>query len=291
MFLTNFSRVAAAVCCAFALCCCGGRPGGASKTGSQAASKQAELSVPTPPAMMTDPEERAQYVLEHFWQNLTPQTDSIALEQAFANWCALTEYSSRDIAVKSLLAGYDKDTTRFLDIARRYLYDPNSPYRDEDFFGALAARVGTPEMKAIASLCSLNAVGTKAADFVYEDSRGRRHRLYDVQAPYTILFFSNPGCHACQEIIGQLSVLSEAIDRGLAAVVNIYIDEDFDAWREYLPNYPGNWLTGFDPLMVLRGGESYNIRAIPSVYLLAADKTVILKDAPVERLLGYLQTH
>ena len=291
MFLTKFPRVAATVCCAFALCCCGGRPGGASKAGSQAVSKHAELSIPTPPAMMDDPQERARYVLENFWQNLSPQTDSIALEQAFANWCALTEYSSRKVAEKSLLSAYDKDPVRVLDIARRYLYDPNSPYRDEDFFGALASHIDTPEYRTIAELCSRGAVGTKAADFVFEDSRGRRHNLYDVRAPYTILFFSNPGCHACQEIIGQLSALGEAIDRGLVAVVNIYIDEDFEAWREYLPNYPANWLTGFDPLMVLRDGESYNIRAIPSVYLLGSDKTVILKDTPTERLLGYLQTH
>ena len=35
--------------------------------------------------------------------------------------------------------------------------------------------------------------------------------------------------------------------------------------------------------------KSYHIRAIPSMYLLDADKTVLLKDAPAERILTYLQ--
>ena len=35
--------------------------------------------------------------------------------------------------------------------------------------------------------------------------------------------------------------------------------------------------------------KSYHIRAIPSMYLLDADKTVLLKDAPVERILRALE--
>ncbi|MBO4465542.1 MAG: DUF5106 domain-containing protein [Bacteroidales bacterium] len=245
------------------------------------------LEVPVPPMMMEDGNERAEYVLEHYWQNYKPEVDSVSLEQAFSNWIALTEYTSREVAVKSLLAGYDKAPERILPLAEKYLYDPNSPYRDEDFYGALMARAGNAEL---ARLCSLNAVGTKATDFEWEDARGKRHHLYDINAAYTILFFSNPGCNACKEIIDAISgsdLVGSAVNAGVVAVANIYIDEDIDAWRDYLPNYPKTWHTGFDPFLTLRSDSVYHIRAIPSLYLLAADKTVLLKDAPTERLLLY----
>lgn len=272
-----------------AVACVGGQK---QRKAEQKAVKTVALEIPAPPAMMDDGQERAEYVLEHYWQNYKPEVDSVSLEQAFTDWVALTDYASRAVAVKSLLAGYDKAPERILPLAEKYLYDPNSPYRDEDFYGALAAHIGTPEMLALAKVCALNPVGSKAADFVWEDARGCRHHLYEIKAGYTILFFSNPGCNACKGIIDEIGAsqaIQAALQAGYVAVVNIYIDEDLDAWRDYLPAYPKTWHTGFDPLMILRSDTLYHIRAIPSVYLIAADKTVLLKDAPTERLIMYLE--
>ena len=270
--------------CVVAVAACGGR---APK--KQKAVKTVELEVPVPPMMMEDPQERSEFVLEHYWDNYKPEVDSVSLEQAFSNWCALTQYASRAVATKSLLKGYDKAPERILPLADKYLYDPNSPMRDEDFYGALMAHTGNAEL---AALCALNAVGTKAADFEFEDARGRRHRLYDIEAPFTILFFSNPGCHACKEIIDDLCgspAIYAHMSTGAVQVLSIYIDEDLDAWREYVPNYPKSWIVGFDPSFTLRTDDIYHIRAIPSVYLLDADKKVIFKDVPTERLIAYLE--
>ena len=57
-----------------------------------------------------------------------------------------------------------------------------------------------------------------------------------------------------------------------------------------MPIYPKEWYNGFDPDLVIRNDKVYNVRAIPSLYLLASDKTVILKDADPERLFSILQT-
>ena len=78
------------------------------------------------------------------------------------------------------------------------------------------------------------------------------------------------------------------ISDGSLAVVNIYIDEDIRAWREYMPIYPDEWYNGFDPDFVIRTDILYNVRAIPSLYLLDKDKTVLMKDAVTDRVLNYL---
>ena len=140
-------------------------------------------------------------------------------------------------------------------------------------------------------MCALNRVGTKAADFRFEDKNGKVRRLYDIKADFTVLFFSNPGCVACKEIINALKgtpQIDSMISAGRIAVLNIYIDEDLEAWRSYMPIYPETWYNGFDPDFVIRGDVLYNVRAIPSLYLLDKDKNVMMKDAVTERVIDFL---
>jgi hypothetical protein len=142
-----------------------------------------------------------------------------------------------------------------------------------------------------ARLCALNKVGTKAADFRFADSRGRIRTLYGIESPYTLLFFSNPGCNACMDIINVLKedpAISQKINNGMISVLNIYIDEDLQAWRDYMTIYPDEWYNGFDPDLAIRTDNLYSVRAIPSLYLLDQDKRVIMKDAPENRILNVL---
>ena len=137
----------------------------------------------------------------------------------------------------------------------------------------------------------MNRTGTIAADFRFADKNGRMHTLHGIQAPVTLLFFSNPGCNACMEIMNVLrghEIISSMISDGHLAVVNIYIDEDIQSWREYMPAYSEEWYNGFDPDLVIRNENLYHVRAIPSLYLLDHEKRVILKDAPENRVFNTL---
>ena len=278
-----------------------------------------------PPAMMEDPQDRAEYMAQNMWNSLTDPSrtypcDSLLVsgvrradvEQKFANWTQVLGMSSRPVAEKSVSRLYDralacekKDTSSnvfetFASLVDKYLFDPNSPLRDEDLYGAYASRLAAYEeytevqkekYARDARLCALNKVGTKAADFRFADRRGKIRTLYGVEAPYTLLFFSNPGCEACMSIINVLKEdpqISSMISSGRLKVLNIYIDEDLDAWRSYMPVYPEEWYNGFDPDFVIRNETLYNVRAIPSLYLLDSDKTVLLKDAPENRMFEYL---
>ena len=82
--------------------------------------------------------------------------------------------------------------------------------------------------------------------------------------------------------------VTNGIESGSLAVLNIYIDEDLKAWKEYMPIYPKEWYNGYDPYYLIRTDVLYNVRAIPSLYLLDKDKKVIMKDAPEARLFDWL---
>ena len=185
-------------------------------------------------------------------------------------------------------------------LAEKYLYDPNSPLRSEDLYLPFASAMSSsplvpPEKRAVyeydAKMCSLNRTGSPAADFRFMDKAGRSHTLYGIDAEYTLLFFSNPGCEACKYIIDALesdTALGSMVSSGRLAVANIYIDEDIEAWYGYQDIYPDSWYNGYDPDFIIRTDLLYNVRAIPSLYLLDRDKKVLLKDAPEDRVFAAL---
>ena len=278
-----------------------------------------------PPAMMTDPQNIAEYLAEHYWDRFidpsrTYPSDSMMvsgvkkgdIEQKFADWAYILDMISFQKAEKALSGLYSKalaceqaDTASavfefFNETAYKYFYDPNSPLRNEDYYNVYVRKLAeyaglTPEMRGKhefdVRMTSLNRVGTVAADFKFADKYGRFHTLHGIKAPLTLLFFSNPGCNACMDIINVLKgepAIASMISDGTLAVLNIYIDEDLQGWRDYMPIYPQEWYNGFDPDLVIRTDNLYNVRAIPSLYLLDEEKRVILKDAPENRLFEYL---
>lgn len=277
------------------------------------------------PGMIESAQERADYLAEHFWDRLTDTertfpSDSVLVsgvrktdvEQKFANWISILDMTGLKVSEKAVsrlcsrvIACETKDTASnvletFLSLADKYLYDPNSPMRNEEYYLHFAERMtsydGIPselrnKYAYQARMCSLNRLGTKAADFRFADRYAKMHTLHSIEAPLTLLFFSNPGCEACMSIIEMLKgepKVSEMVAEGRMAVVNVYIDEDIAAWRDYMPVYPEEWYNGFDPDLVIRTDNLYSVRAIPSLYLLDKEKRVILKDAPENKVFSYL---
>lgn len=112
-----------------------------------------------------------------------------------------------------------------------------------------------------------------------------------MKADYTILFLNNPGCTACKETIGQI-VASEPVGRmiarGKVKVLAVYPDEDMKAWRDYLPHFPSAWINAYDADLKIKSAELYDLKAIPTLYLLDGRKTVLLRDAPFPRIERYL---
>ena len=277
------------------------------------------------PSMISGQQEALEYMAVNYWNSLadpsrTYPSDSVLVsgvrkddvEQKFADWTSVMEYAGYGVWSKAVgnlyeraLACEKKDTSSqvfetFVELFQKYYYDPNSPLRNEDVYYHFVSRYASYEAlsdlergkyEREARLCALNMIGTKAADFRFADRRGKVMNLYDIKAEMTLLFFSNPGCEACMQIINVLReepVIAAQIASGRLAVVNVYIDEDIQAWREYMPIYPEEWYNGFDPDYVLRSNEIYAVRAIPSLYLLDAEKRVILKDAPENKVFNTL---
>lgn len=279
---------------------------------------------PDIPSLFDDPAERQDYFTDHFWDAFLagdgPCDSAFVLgvprgdvEQQLSNYISLLEELPLARAQEKMRGFFRRvearqaaDTASHVyllleEIVAHYLYDPNSPMRNEDLYlPYVEGLASSPQTREAArpgyayqrEMCALAPAGSVAPDFRITDAAGRTRRLHDVRAERILLFFSNPGCHACQGIIDDLQALpglDAMIAAGELAVVCVYIDDELDKWRAYAPNYPRGWICGYDPDGLVRSDRIYNIRAIPSLYLLDGDMRILLKDAPVERVSAYLQ--
>lgn len=324
MFCKIAKYIVLSIVVAGAAVACGSH--GRSKSADGAETVQKDIAFPETavPAMLSDPEERIEYLLEHFWDGFfelsggrcdTAYAAGVrkeVIEQEFGTFSTMLwmvpVHTAAD-AVANLFRKAEAAALRdsvsnvfgaITDIVVKYLYDPNSPVRNEEFYlpyvsGLASSPAVSKGMKLTygyeLQMCSLNRIGAPVADFEFTDIHGRIRRLHDVKAEYILLFFSNPECPDCKKIVHAMAE-SEGISAleksGRLAVVNIYIDRELDMWRKNSAEYPSEWIIGYDHNYLIRADQIYNVRAIPSLYLLDADKKVLLKDAPSDKVFDFL---
>ena len=298
---------------------CGSRPG---KTQQPAVRDFPRAEVP---AMLTDQEEIAGWFSEHFWDPFTRTDKLYYCDSVTVNGVPLEQVESQMGVFSTILpqyapaqgkkamealyeriAAFQKawpDGNVFPEMVRlteHYFYDPNSPVRNEELYLPFVSRLAQSELVDpakrpayawTAKMCSLNRPGTPAADFVFIDTKGRQRSLYGIKARWTLLVFGNPDCGACKELTAQITedeYLNGLLRSGTLQVVDIYIDEEIDVWKSRIAEYPKDWINGYDPKHVIREDLIYNVRALPSLYLLDNEKRVVLKDATPEQVFSML---
>lgn len=179
----------------------------------------------------------------------------------------------------------------FVEKYAHYLYDPNSPMRNDQYYEPvleflLAAKTtdatAHTRYASLLKLLRKNMPGTVAADFSYLNTLGAQHTLHQSGEGLRLLVFYDPGCMHCAAIIEQMRS-SEILNQQLAAhklsVLAICPVADQGSWEAYIPSIPAAWTNGFDIKKQVIEGELYDIKAFPTLFLLDQNNKVILKDA------------
>lgn len=196
--------------------------------------------------------------------------------------------------IGALLAKAEQNnaTARFLTLAEKYLYDPNSPYRDDERYLLFLQYAAThqftdyttnPRYQKHYTMVQKNRVGHKATDFPYTTQAGEKGRLYNLQSRYILLFFHDPDCEECQFVKKQLENQHAYFAQKGVQVVAVYIDNEVEAWRK--AHYPSTWLSVYAPEIDRQ--DLYDIKALPTLYFLDAQKKVIVKDGMIEHVIQY----
>ena len=265
---------------------------------------------PEIPTMMTDPQQRAFYYVNHYWDGYsladTAFIRSDDTEQLFSDFIGALQYvdpEESSTALKRMMTRMEEDSTaysRFCTLSEKYLYDANSPMRNEDYFiPVLEQMIGSKrltEYEKIRPIDQLeqahkNRPGMTATDFTYVTPKGKSGRMSDIKADYTLLFFYDPDCTNCREyehILSEMPAFLDMQEKGMLRVLAVYPDDNEEEWLLKSSQMPRGWIVGWNKQGDIRSKTLYEIRATPTMYLLDKQKKVMLKDGSLEQLVQYL---
>ena len=255
-------------------------------------------------------------MIAHFWDDFDFEAeegviayDTLDIMSAMAEYVSYIPPRDADSLMRNLIrrASHSRPMLNFFNmITEAVLHDPNSPLRNDEYYiPVLETILESPlldEYERIApeydlEIARKNRIGTIANNFAYTTADGSSHRLHDIEANYTILMFSNPGCPMCREIMDQISaspLLNELTERGDLRTISLYPDEDLEAWYSHLGDMPASWIKAYDKGQQITIERLYNLSAIPALYLLDSQKRVIVKDgtsvAQIENIIAYMES-
>ena len=266
-----------------------------------------EFPLPEIPSSIINAEERADYLLAHFWDPLDFKDtllshNGMLMEQTFVNFLSVMPHATetgRAIGVNALLKKAEADTVSYRkirDLAETYLYEPDSPMLSEDFYILFLRNYAETPMlgegqkeraKAQLEIVMMNRPGTPAPDFDFITRHGEKSSLYDVESKGDILlFFYDPGCATCMEAKKEITgnrKLKEAIESGSLTVVAVYSGPEKLLWERQASEMPEEWIVGYEPESI-EERELYDFRGMPTIYLLDKYKIVKKKDLPYSQL-------
>ena len=268
--------------------------------------------LPYIPEEMTNSDARAVYLVMHYWDRFDFSDETLTLrpeitEQAFVDYINILSYVPFDRTKESLNYTLRKAEanntmyTYFGTLFDKYFYGANSPFRNEEFYIPVLQELVNSEILSETDksryrfqfeMVMKNRVGETANDFAYTLASGESQRMHSIKSEYLVLMFSNPGCSTCASVTDVLTkspTINEAFSmnspsRTMVTVLTVYPDADIDEWRSYLPQMPANWIHSYDKETTITKQKLYDIKAIPTLYLLDKDKKVILKDTSIEAI-------
>lgn len=242
------------------------------------------FTAPSLPAMITSPEQKAEFIANHYWDNFdfadtTLISRADITEQAFADFVNILPHIPHQFIEKGITVMMDKamaDSSmyaHFMGLTEKYLYDSNSPFRNEDIYIVVLRNIiANTKLDTIykirpqyqLELALKNRVGDKAIDFEYTTPNGSKAKLYGKTGDPLLLFFYRPDCQYCKDVKDYIT--SKKLNKRVEILlVNPDVDTHLDA--------------------------IYDLRASPTLYLLDKDKAVLLKDATIEQIEQYLNEY
>lgn len=274
--------------------------------------KPLSFTLPEVPVMLQSSEDRMDFVVQHYWDNFDFK-DTAYIHAPDVTEQALVDYM--DLLARVPVAFSDSCLTQTMNAAmqeekmlkyfaetfRRYLFDPNSPIRNEEMYEPVGRFLATSPVvdEAVRSrarhdlkLIGMNKVGTVAADFAYTLPSGVQKHMHTILSPYTLLLFYNPDCHGCAETLATMKsspVLNNPAVMKQLKILAFYPDEDREVWVNHQSEIPPTWINSYDKDLTVLTQELYDLKAMPTLYLLDKEKKVLLKDVPVGAVEEYFE--
>lgn len=251
-------------------------------------------------------QEHKYYLAKHYWDDI-PLPDSLSeiglegFKESLEDYLLLLQTFPPAMANETMRGFLNRKVTSSTlviqvgDLIENYLYNPLSPLRNDKLYATfLEYKLTFPGIEDIflvrtryqLHIISRNNVNQTAEDFTYITRKSREASLFTTKSNYTLLYFYNPTCPFCEETTKKMiqsRILNEfkTVRQGLA-ILAICTEPSQKNWSSYIRSLPSDWINGYNDK--ISNQQRYDLRALPSLYLIDKDKKVLLKDAPFSQI-------
>ena len=184
----------------------------------------------------------------------------------FANWITLY---------------YDPEKTTLMDPEAVFVYMVKNYFKPELAYWSDSAEVYALQLRAYEMEASL--VGRKGPDVSAPSPDGSLKSIYEMKAPYILVYMYDPNCENCAvETPKLVKFYQEWRSKGVD-VYGIALNTDIPEWKAYIAKNRITWTNVFDPTNKSIYAKYY-VNHTPELYVLNPDRTVIAKNLKVEQV-------
>lgn len=189
----------------------------------------------------------------------------------FANWITLQ---------------YDPEKTTLMDPEAVYVFMIQRYFTKERAFWADSSETHSLQLRAYEMAASL--VGLKGPDVKAPAPDGSLKSIYDIKAPYIIVYMFDPNCENCAvETPKLVRFYKEWKNKGVE-VYGIALNTNDAEWKGYIAKNGLNWINVFDPTNKSIYAK-YFVNHTPELYVLDPDRTIIAKNLNVDQVATVIQ--
>jgi len=140
-----------------------------------------------------------------------------------------------------------------------------------------------------------NLIGQPASDLQMVDSVGKPMNLYNIKGSYTVVFFWDPTCGHCKEVVPHLDSMFQAKwkQQGVK-IYGVMVDGGIENWTKFIKeNNLKDWVHVYQT-KAQQDAEAaagkpgfrqlYDVYQTPVIYLLDADKRIIAKKLTYQQI-------
>lgn len=130
------------------------------------------------------------------------------------------------------------------------------------------------------SVIKNNRVGSTAKNIKAITIDGQELNTNDVEANYTILYFYSPSCgHCSSETPIVHDLMDKYKDDNIKIIAFNTTPDNKSAWEGFIEqNKMQDWINVSDPNNKSAYWLNYDVRGVPSIYVLDKDKKIVIKN-------------